>query len=236
MRLSIVIPALNEAAEIQNVLSALQPMRCDGAEVIVVDGGSADGTAGLALPMADQVIVTARGRARQMNAGAAIAMGEVLLFLHADTHLPTQADQAVFHALQVGGRFWGRFDVHIAGRPALLPVIAALMNFRSRVSGIATGDQAIFVRRDVFFAVGSYPDLPLMEDIVLSSRLKRTGRPACLRQQVITSGRRWEQRGFWKTVWLMWSLRLQFFFGRSAASLAERYHDKDQSCSRLRVE
>ncbi|MGH8789636.1 MAG: TIGR04283 family arsenosugar biosynthesis glycosyltransferase [Cupriavidus necator] len=230
MRLSIVIPTWNEAGHIEGALAALQPLRRQGVEIIVVDAASADGTAGRAGPLADRVIVTARGRARQMNAGAAAAHGELLLFLHADTHLPTQADLVVCAAIQEGQRVWGRFDVHIAGRLRLLPVIAASINLRSRLTGIATGDQAMFARREAFFAVGGFPDLPLMEDIVLSSRLKRLGPPACLRERVITSGRRWEQRGPWRTILLMWWLRLQFFFGRSAIALARHYEGKEHAC------
>ncbi|MFJ4290643.1 TIGR04283 family arsenosugar biosynthesis glycosyltransferase [Cupriavidus sp. NPDC089707] len=231
MRLSIVVPTWNEATQIEAALTALQPLRRKGVEIVVADAGSADGTAGLAQPLADRVVITARGRARQMNAGAAAARGELLIFLHADTRLPAEADLAVCAALQAGQRAWGRFDIHIAGRLWLLPVVAASMNLRSRLTGIATGDQAMFVRREAFFAVGGFPDLPLMEDIVLSARLKRRSPPACLPERVITSGRRWEQHGLWRTIWLMWWLRLQFFFGRSAAALAQRYESKEHPCA-----
>jgi len=227
MRLSIVIPTLNEASDIEATLKVLQPLRRRGVEVVVVDGDSHDGTPDVARPLADRVIVAPRGRARQMNAGAASASGDVLLFLHADTLLPDYADTEILAALNGSDRVWGRFDVRIVGQPRLLPLVAALMNIRSRLTGIATGDQAMFVRRDHFLAVGGFPDQPLMEDIVLSARLKRAGRPVCLRSRVVTSGRRWERHSFWKTVLLMWWLRLQFYFGQSAERLAKRYYRKE---------
>lgn len=220
--LSIVMPALNEAAGIADILQALQPLRRRGVELVLADGGSSDGTAQLAAPLADGVIHAARGRAAQMNAGAAEARGEVLLFLHADTRLPAQADAAVLHAI-AGGACWGRFDVRIDGRPWMLRVVAALMNRRSRWSGIATGDQAIFVTRAAFVRIGGFPLQPLMEDVELSRRLKRLGRPVCLRERVVTSGRRWEQRGVWRTIVLMWRLRWRYWRGEPAASLAEAY-------------
>ncbi len=220
--LSIVVPVLNEAAGLTATLHALAPFRQRGAEVIVVDGGSADTTVALAQPLADQVLTGPRGRARQMNAGAAQARGDVLLFLHADTQLPPAADALVAQALAAGA-MWGRFDVRIEGRAPLLRVVAALMNLRSRHTGIATGDQALFVRRAVFDRVQGFPDQPLMEDIELSHRLLRVGPPACLRQRVVTSGRRWEQRGVWSTIVLMWRLRWRYWRGESPAALARDY-------------
>ena len=219
---SIVIPALDEEAAIGATLAALAPLRADGHELIVVDGGSRDRTAAIAIKSADAVVHSAPGRARQMNAGAAIASGDVLLFLHADTLLPPQALERVLAAVSAGAA-WGRFDVTITGRSRMLPVVAALMNLRSRLSGIATGDQAIFVRRDVFDAAGEFPDQPLMEDIELSRRLRAWGRPACLRERVSTSGRRWEQRGIWRTILLMWRLRWRYWRGEPAESLARAY-------------
>jgi rSAM/selenodomain-associated transferase 2 len=221
-RLSIVIPALDEALELPRLLAELQPLRQRGGELIVVDGGSTDGTPDLARPGADRVLRADPGRAGQMNAGAAAARGEVVLFLHADTRLPAGADALVQHAVG-GGHLWGRFDVRIAGRSRLLRVVAALMNRRSRWTGIATGDQAIFVRRDVFERIGGFPAQPLMEDIELSRRLRRLGRPACLRPPVVTSGRRWEQRGVWRTIVLMWRLRWRYWRGESPAVLARAY-------------
>jgi len=220
--LSIVVPALDEAAGIVATLQALAPLRARGAELIVVDGGSADATTRLAAPLADAVLQAARGRARQMNAGAAAARGELLLFVHADTRLPEAADALLRDAVARGAQ-WGRFDVRIAGRPPLLRVVAALMNQRSRLSGIATGDQAIFVRRELFQRIGGFPDQPLMEDVELSRRLRALARPCCLRQRVTTSGRRWEARGVWRTIFLMWRLRWRYWRGESAQALAEAY-------------
>ena len=220
--LSIVMPALNEAAGIAPLLMALQPLRARGVEIVLADGGSTDGTVQQAAPWVDAVVASGRGRAVQMNAGAAAASADRLLFLHADTRLPPLADVQVVQAL-AGGACWGRFDVRIAGRPPMLRVVAALMNLRSRLSGIATGDQAIFVSRAAFVQVGGYPVQPLMEDIELSRRLKRLGRPACLRTQVCTSGRRWEQRGVWRTIFLMWWLRWRYWRGEPAARLAQAY-------------
>jgi rSAM/selenodomain-associated transferase 2 len=222
-RLAIVVPVLNEAAGIEAALRALQPLRERGACVIVADGGSSDGTAALANAWADPVIAAPRGRARQMNAGAAAApAGAALLFLHADTTLPADADRLVAAALRQAS--WGRFDVHIEGRPRMLRVIAWCMNHRSRLTGIATGDQALFVRREAFEALGGYPEQPLMEDVELSRRLLATfGRPACLRERVHTSGRRWEARGVWRTIFLMWRLRWRYWRGASPQALAEAY-------------
>jgi rSAM/selenodomain-associated transferase 2 len=225
VKLSIVIPTLNEAAGIAATLAALQPLRRRGVEAIVADGGSDDATVALARPLVDRLCIVAPGRARQMNAGAALAAGDVLLFLHADTLLPEHADSETLHALQQHDRVWGRFDVRIAGGPRLLPLVAMLMNLRSRLTGIATGDQAMFVRRATFLAAGGFPELPLMEDIALSARLKCVSRPACLRASVTTSGRRWERHGFWRTVVLMWWLRLRFFFGTPPARLALHYRN-----------
>ncbi len=216
------MPVLNEAAGIQATLQALAPLRQRGAEVIVVDGGSSDTTAALAAPWADQVIEAPKGRARQMNAGARLARADVLLFLHADTQLPPGADDSVAAAIAAGAS-WGRFDVSISGRPFMLRVVAALMNLRSRCTGIATGDQALFVRRTAFDAVQGYPDQPLMEDIELSRRLRRLAAPACLRSRVSTSGRRWESRGVWRTIFLMWRLRWRYWRGESAAALVDAY-------------
>ena len=222
MKLSVVMPVLDEAAGIAATLRTLAPMRARGHEVVVVDGGSADATVVLASAAADRVIQGPRGRARQMNAGAAVAQGDVLLFLHADTVLPDAADSAIEQAVAAGAR-WGRFDVRITGGKALFPVIAALMNLRSRLSGITTGDQALFVQRTLFLQLGGYADQPLMEDIELSRRLRALFPPACLRLRVQTSGRRWQQRGVWRTVWLMWRLRWRYWRGTSPEALARAY-------------
>jgi rSAM/selenodomain-associated transferase 2 len=218
MKLTVVIPALNEAREIVRALQALAPLRARGHEVIVADGGSEDGTRELAAPFADRVVAAPRGRARQMNAGAAVAAGDALLFLHADTTLPEAADRLALAAL--GERIWGRFDVRIEGRSPLLPVVAFFMNARSRLTGIATGDQAIFVRRAAF---PGFPEIALMEDIAFSRSMKRFSPPASLREAALTSGRRWERNGVLRTVLLMWRLRLAYFLGASPDELARRY-------------
>ena len=219
--ISIVVPALDEAAGIEACLAPLQALRARGAEVIVVDGGSRDATREIAAPLADLVVEAARGRARQMNEGAARARGDVLVFLHADTLLPEGADRAIDEAARRAP--WGRFDVAISGADPLLAIVAAAMNARSRLCGIATGDQAIFARREAFRAAGGFPEIPLMEDVALSKRLKRIARPACLRQRVVTSGRRWERHGTVRTVVLMWRLRAAYALGADPARLARRY-------------
>jgi rSAM/selenodomain-associated transferase 2 len=221
--LSIIVPVLDEAGIIADTLRALAPLRQRGAEVIVADGGSRDGTVDLARPAADQVIVAPRGRAAQMNAGAALARGDVLVFLHADSRLPDGADDLVRAGLERCGRAWGRFDIAIAGQRRLLAVVAGAINLRSRLGGIATGDQAIFVRRDVFAAVGGFPDIALMEDVALTRTLKRVSRPLCIAAKVTTSGRRWERHGVLRTILLMWRLRLAYFLGAEPAALARRY-------------
>jgi rSAM/selenodomain-associated transferase 2 len=220
--LSIIIPVLNEAEHITGALSALAPLRRRGMEVIVVDGGSSDATVQYAGTSADRVISSPHGRALQMNAGAAIARSEVLLFLHADTALPQDADRLVLDAIGRSRRVWGRFDVRIGGR-GFLAIVATLMNIRSRLSGIATGDQAMFVQREVFLALGGFPEIALMEDIALSRRLKQHSRPLCLPQRVTTSGRRWEQHGVLRTILLMWRLRLAYFLGAEPDTLARQY-------------
>jgi len=221
-RLSIIMPALNEAANIEAAVTALAPYRERGVEVIVVDGGSRDGTPARARPFADHVCVAACGRAVQMNAGRAAARGDVLLFLHADTRLPENADALIVEGLACSHRVWGRFDVRF-DRGGLLTLVAAMMNLRSRLTGIATGDQALFVTRAAFDAAGGFPSIPLMEDISLSKHLKRIGPPLCLRARVTTSARRWEANGTLRTILLMWRLRLAYFFGADPAQLARQY-------------
>jgi len=223
VRLSVVMPVLNEAPAIEAALARLQPPRRRGAEVIVVDGGSRDGTGALAEPHADRVLRCAPGRAVQMNAGVAAAKGETLLFLHADCRLPDDADRMIAEVLDDPARHWGRFDVAIEGRHPLLPVIAWFMNRRSRLTGICTGDQGIFVRAATFRACGGYPPLALMEDLAFSKRLKAYGRPAALAGPIVASGRRWEKRGALRTILLMWRLRFAYFLGADPRKLAAIY-------------
>ena len=222
-RLSIIIPVLNEGAVLTKTLSALQLLRQAGHEVIVVDGGSTDGSAALSETLADRVIQSRSGRSRQMNGGASIAGGDVLLFLHADTCLPGEADHLILTGMKNLRKHWGRFDVRLSGNHFLLRAVEALMNLRSRLSGIATGDQGIFVERAVFEAAGGFPEIDLMEDVTLSRRLKKYGPPLCLREKVFTSSRRWEKNGVVRTILLMWSLRLAYFLGANPARLARLY-------------
>ena len=217
-RLTVVVPALNEAAGIERCLGALAPLRAGGHEVVVADGGSTDATVRIAAPLADRVLTAPRGRAAQMNAGAAAATGSALLFLHADTRLPAHADRLVLEAL--AAHAWGRFDVAIDSDDPRLAVIAFFINRRSRLSGIATGDQAIFVRRDAF---PGFPPIALMEDVAFSRAMKRVSPPACLAARVLTSARRWERDGVARTVLLMWRLRYDYWRGADPDELARRY-------------
>jgi rSAM/selenodomain-associated transferase 2/rSAM/selenodomain-associated transferase 1 len=228
-RLSLVVPVLDEADIIAESLAALAPLRAAGHEVIVADGGSSDDTVARATPHADRIVAAPRGRAAQMNAGAALAQGDVLVFLHADTRLPDDAAAAIGRSLDAGAR-WGRFDVSIHGRSRWLPLVGALMNLRSRLTGMATGDQGIFVERSLFTSVGGYPAIALMEDLALSRELKRrAGRPACLRSRIRTSGRRWDRDGAWRTIVLMWRLRAAWALGADPAALATRYRSSRRS-------
>jgi rSAM/selenodomain-associated transferase 2 len=222
-QISIIMPVLNEADGIGAALDDLQPLRTAGVEVVVVDGGSSDGTVDRIRGRADAVLGSAPGRAIQQNLGAAAAGGEVLLFLHVDTRLPGGAVEAVLDGLDRSGLGWGRFDVRLSGRHPLLRVVERLISLRSGLTGIATGDQAVFVRRELFERVGGFPAIPLMEDVALSTRLRETGRPLCLRARVTTSSRRWESRGILRTILLMWRLRLAYWLGADPAALAARY-------------
>ena len=223
MNLSLVVPVLNEAPELPRLLAQLSGLALQGIEIIVADGGSEDGTADIVERAGFVVIGAARGRARQMNAGAAMATREVLWFLHADTHVPDEAPAYILPALEQGNHVWGRFDARISGRPHMLRVISHLMNLRSRLTGIATGDQAMFITRLAFDEVGGFPDQPLMEDIEISKRLLALSRPACIARCVAPSGRRWEINGVWRTILLMWRLRWAYWRGVPVQKLAEAY-------------
>ena len=223
MTLSIIVPVLNEAQQLPVLLERLLSLRQHGCEILIVDGGSNDGSASVAEAAGFTVLRSPRGRARQMNAGAARASGEVLLFLHADTQLPEGAMTLVPQALASHANCWGRFDVRISGSHPMLRVVGRMMSLRSRLSGIATGDQALFVTRAAFDAVGGFADQPLMEDIEFSRRLRRITRPACIDRCATTSGRRWESRGVWRTIWLMWRLRWAYWRGVPASQLAQAY-------------
>lgn len=224
MRLSVIIPALNEADAIAATLGRLQGLRKGGHEVIVVDGGSSDGTAGLALPLADIVMESQPGRARQMNAGVRAARGDVLWFVHADTTVNANSHEVLLAAMAARPKQWGHFDVRLSGEARMLRLVERLMNGRSRLTGITTGDQGIFIHRETFERVGGFADIPLMEDIEISRRLKRAaGRPLCLNHKLVTSSRRWETRGILRTILLMWRLRLVYALGADPAVLARQY-------------
>ena len=228
MRLAVVVPVFNEATAIESTLARLAPLRARGAEVIVVDGGSTDATATLARPLANQVLQSAPGRAQQMNAGAKAAIdggADVLLFVHADSELPDAADRLIDTALRTSGHVWGRFDVRIDGAAPMLRVVSAMMNWRSRLTGICTGDQAIFVTRPAFERLAGFAPIALMEDIEFSKRAKALSWPAAIGARVVTSGRRWQRHGICRTIVLMWRFRLAYFFGADPQRLAQRYRD-----------
>lgn len=223
MKISVIVPVLNEEATIAATLGALAALA--PYEVILVDGGSVDRTRDIAARSGAQVLSAERGRARQMNRGAARASGEVLLFLHADTRLPDSAFSDIAAALNDPRCLGGRFDVELEGSHRMLKLVAALINYRSRVTKVGTGDQAIFLRREIFLRMGGYPDIPLMEDIALCRALKRMGAVACLRSRVVTSARRWENDGVWRTIVRMWTLKLLYLAGVSPARLKQFYAD-----------
>ena len=223
MKLSIIIPVLNEADAIVDTLERLQSLRRDDHEVILVDGGSSDQTLKYVEPLVDQVVQSSPGRALQMNCGAVVASHEILLFLHADTRLPRDAIQQIDRSLSRTMNVWGRFDLALSGERFIFRVIERMINLRSRLTGVATGDQAIFVRKGIFELFGGYAEIPLMEDVELSKMLRTISKPCCIRSQVVTSSRRWEKYGIFKTMILMWRLRLLYFMGHTPAALAKYY-------------
>jgi rSAM/selenodomain-associated transferase 2 len=220
---SVVIPTLNESRCLRSTLAPLQPLRESGHEVLVVDGGSDDQTRKLASKLADGVLDSRRGRALQMNTGARAARGTILLFLHADTLVSHEALRTLVEDFPGSRRAWGHFEVRLSGGQPMLRIVETMMNLRSRLSGIATGDHGIFVRREAFEEIGGFPEIPLMEDIAISRRLKRVSRPCCPRVRIVTSSRRWEANGIWKTILLMWRLRLAYALGADPADLARSY-------------
>lgn len=223
MTISVIIPTLNEARIIADTLSHTANLGFD--ELIVVDGGSTDGTAAVAEAYAGgvRVIAAPRGRARQLNVGTYASRGDILVFLHADTRLPMAAKQEIVAALTDVATVGGRFDVQFDHPSVLGQIISKLMNWRSRWSGIATGDQAIFVRRRTFDQLGGFADIPLMEDIDFSRRLKQLGAMAMLPDHVVTSFRRWDTNGPIKTILLMWGLRFLYWIGVSPHHLQRFY-------------
>lgn len=221
-----IVPALNEALGLPDSMRELMRLRDAGAQIVVVDGGSEDATVSIARSAGADVIQAQRGRARQMNAGAQYARGKLLLFLHADTRLTEPATRmlaTLVTAVEVGESCWGRFDLQLASPQWPFRIIERMINFRSRLSGIATGDQAIFVSQELFAQAGGFPDIPLMEDIGISKELRRRVPPICLRQRVVTDARRWEKKGIVRTILLMWWLRAAFFFGVCPKKLAAWY-------------
>lgn len=224
MKLSVIIPVRNERAQIKKSLTALQWLRCSGHEIIVVDGGSEDGSCSAAEPFADKVISTVPGRAIQMNCGARHACGDIYLFLHVDTLLMQESLHAFLRLISENQPAWGRFDVRLSGIHPMFRIIERMMNWRSRLTGIATGDQAIFVRRDIFHQINGFSDIPLMEDIEICRRLKAVQRPLCLTAKVETSSRRWEEHGILATMVLMWKLRFSYWIGADPNALAKQYY------------
>ncbi len=222
MKISIIIPVINEEVNLAGTLEYLQFIRQQGHEIVVVDGGSKDNSFMLAQEGADIVIAAKPGRAIQMNSGAEVASGDVFLFLHADTVLP-DAVLTIFEKIAQTEWVWGRFDVRLSSNKFVYRIIEFLMNLRSRLTSIATGDQAIFISRPLFLKIGGFPEIALMEDIEISKRLKAIIKPICLEQKVITSSRRWEEKGVITTVLLMWKLRLYYFFGVSPGKLQQLY-------------
>jgi rSAM/selenodomain-associated transferase 2 len=224
LQISIVIPVLNEAKQLAFKLQAMQSYR-NSCQLLLIDGGSHDASESIAKPWVDKIRRCPPGRARQMNFGAALADAEILLFLHADTQLPDDAVTLISQAIADGYQ-WGRFDVMFDNPKPIFKLIAMMMNLRSRLTGIATGDQCLFVTRRAFQSVGGFPEIALMEDIAMSARLKKLGKPCCLAAKVITSARRWEQHGVFKIILLMWRMRLAYFFGADPNDLARRYYRK----------
>lgn len=223
VRISVVTPCLNEAAICVERLAALQPLRRRGHELILVDGGSDDQTPGLSRPLVDRILLSPPGRAVQMNLGAQAATGDVLWFLHLDSQLPPGASEQVSREV-ADGSGWGRFDIRLSGSRPIFRVVERMMNLRSRLTGMVTGDQGMFVRRDLFERVGGFPQIALMEDLAISKRLKRVGRPVRLHSRIVTSSRRWERDGVWHTIALMWFLRSAYHLGADPAWLARRYY------------
>ena len=214
----------NEAELIREQLQRLQCYRAKGHELIVIDGGSLDGTLEQAEGLVDSYGTGPAGRSQQMNQGAALASGDILLFLHVDTVLPVVADECIDEALAAKGRRWGWFDVTLSNAGLAFRLVASMMNLRARLTSVATGDQALFVEKTLFQEIEGFPQLPLMEDIAISKLLRRQGRPAKPKGRVITSSRRWEEKGLVSTILLMWKLRFLYVIGGSPQSLRAMYY------------
>lgn len=226
---SLIIPVLNEAGQIESRLKALQRLREQGFELLVVDGGSTDGSQELARPLVDELLVSPPGRARQMNTGAASANGDWLVFLHLDTTLPDTADASLAALSSSGAGEWGWFDVRLDNTRWPYRLIGSCMNLRARLTRVCTGDQTLVVRSTVFNELGGFPPLPLMEDVAMSKLLRRRTRPRVLQPPVTTSSRRWERQGYLRTIVLMWRLRLLYFLGVSPERLVRLYYPETTS-------
>jgi rSAM/selenodomain-associated transferase 2 len=220
---SIIIPVLNDAQSLMNLLEQLQPAREMGHEVIVVDGGSYDAPETVCNDRVDCFLSAQAGRAVQMNRGAAKASGEILWFLHADGKLNIESCISQIMILHESGKIWGRFDIRLSGNDRRFRIIETLMNWRSAITGIATGDQGIFVNRKTFEHMNGFAQIPLMEDIEISKRLKKFSSPLLCSQKIMTSSRRWEKNGIFRTVLLMWYLRLAYAMGTSPERLSKHY-------------
>ncbi|MFT5321306.1 MAG: rSAM/selenodomain-associated transferase 2 [Pseudohongiellaceae bacterium] len=223
-KITIIIPVLNDVDALKMLLPQLQACREQGHELLVIDGGSSDGSIPFSRNLVDRILMTGVGRGRQMNLGAENASHNILLFLHADSRISDQCLEELLAAMSESCNHWGRFDVQLDQPGFSYSVIAAMMNLRSRLSGVSTGDQGMFVRREIFHRVGGFQSISLMEDIALSKALRKHSRPVCLSSKLLTSARRWQQQGIVKTIFLMWSLRLAYFLGANPDKLAEIYY------------
>jgi len=223
---SIIVPVFNEAETIEAFLVSVRESCGGRTQIIVVDGGSTDATASIARPRCDRLVESRKERAAQMNAGVRYASADIFWFLHADSRLPKHSDELIRDALARSGRSWGFFHVRLSGSDLMLRVVERLMNWRSHLTGIASGDQGIFVTRDLFERIGGFPEIALMEDIAISGNLKVTGRPVCPSQNLVTSSRRWENNGMLRTIFLMWKLRLLYFLGVEPGKLARMYYGR----------
>jgi len=222
VKLSVIVPVINEEMNLSRIAGCLRSVIEQGHEVIIVDGGSTDNTLTIAYDITDTIIISKKGRALQMNNGASVASGNVVLFLHADTLLPENVAE-IISDVYVGENFWGRFDVRLSNEKYVYRLIECMMNMRSSLTSIVTGDQAMFFEKNLFDRIGGFPEIALMEDVEISRQLKKISKPVRLKSKVVTSSRRWETNGVVATVLLMWKLRLYYFFGVSPEKLSQMY-------------